>query len=136
MIFIPVDVLTIGPKLTFSSLIFENKRLSNVIFEHCSFVNVSFCNTELSNVQFKNCVFSDLRIDKKSDNIFNHVTFDQGSVVKVLSINEGDNEIYSEYAPSQIIANLKMLGISIEDDNINDDKELVQTLNPEFKKMH
>lgn len=27
-----------------------------------------------------------------------------------------------------------MLGISIEDDNINDDKELVQTLNPEFKK--
>ena len=132
--FIPVDVLTIGPKLTFSSLIFENKRLSNVIFEQCSFVNVSFCNTELSNVQFKNCVFSDLRIDKKSDNIFNHVTFDQGSVVKVLSINEGDNEIYSEYAPRQIIANLKMLGISIEDDNINDDKELVQTLNPEFKK--
>ncbi len=67
--FIPVDVLTIGPKLTFSSLIFENKRLSNVIFEQCSFVNVSFCNTELSNVQFKNCVFSDLRIDK------NRITF-------------------------------------------------------------
>lgn len=132
--FVPNEILTIGPKLTFSSLIFERNKISNVIFEQCSFVNVSFCDTQLSNVRFKNCVFSDLRIDKKSNNNFEHVTFDQDSMVKVLSINEGENEIYSEYAPSQIIANLKMLGFSIEDDNINDNKELALGLNSEFKK--
>ena len=64
------DTIIINQKITFSSLVFENKTINNIRFHDCSFINVSFNNTHLENIVFDSCTFSEIKIHERSHNDF------------------------------------------------------------------
>lgn len=92
----------ISCKITFSSIIFENKSLKNISFRDCSFINISFKNTSFEHISFYNCTFSDIRFKESAHNIFTDVVIDEScSIGKVTKINDED-EYDSEYSPESI----------------------------------
>lgn len=108
--------LKIGPKLVFSSLVFENKTLENIEFYDCYFVNVSFANTTLSNVQFKNCEFSDIRLHEDNDCKFVNVTYDGQTKIHSVSEYSAENDlISSEFSPEYVDFTLFMRSFVKED---------------------
>lgn len=111
----PSEPIEIDGKITFSSLIFENKNLTNLLFKNCSFINLSFKNTSLHDVRFVDCNFSDLRFYTQSNNRFENVTIIPPSNVQVATriIDDGEGEErLSEYSPYNIVQMLKEEGIS------------------------
>lgn len=108
--------LKIGPKLVFSSLVFENKTLENIEFYDCYFVNVSFANTTLLNVQFKNCEFSDIRLHEDNDCKFVNVTYDGQTKIHSVSEYSAENDlISSEFSPEYVDFTLFMRSFVKED---------------------
>ena len=92
----------ISCKITFSSIIFENKSLKNISFRDCNFINVSFKNTSFEDISFYNCTFSDIRFKESAHNIFKDVVIDEScSIGMVTKINDED-EYDSEYSPESI----------------------------------
>lgn len=92
----------ISCKITFSSIIFENKSLKNICFRDCNFINVSFKNTSFEHISFYNCTFSDIRFKESAHNIFTDVVIDEScSIGMVTKINDED-EYDSEYSPESI----------------------------------
>ena len=92
----------ISCKITFSSIIFENKSLKNISFRDCNFINISFKNTSFEDVSFYNCTFSDIRFKESAHNIFKDVVIDEScSIGMVTKINDED-EYDSEYSPESI----------------------------------
>lgn len=107
--------LEVGPKLVFSSLVFENKTLRNIIFDSCYFVNVSFTHTKLIDVHFKNCEFTDIRLHEKNDCQFDNVTYDNGTKIHRVSEYTLDNELLSsEFSPDYVDFTLFVRGFKKE----------------------
>lgn len=121
-------------KVNYSSLIFENKKISNVNFEYGTFINISLRDTILENINFKNCDFNDIKIEQSSRIIFKNVIFDNCVVNSISLINNGEvTEV--AFSPTRIYELLNVEGISVVDSNNqlnNDDKKLKE--NSEFKK--
>lgn len=106
------ETLEINGNITFTSLIFENKKLKNLHISNCSFINISFKNTELSNVVFTNCSFSDIRFWLKSDNGFSNVIIDKTCTLSMVTqVYDDEEEAESEYSPSRIDGFLKEMHI-------------------------
>lgn len=109
--FNPDEMLIIGDKITFSSLIFENKTLENIEFKGCSFINISFKNTSLKNITFDSSSFTDIRFYEKSKNIFSNVNINHNCIINMVTSISENEEIYSEYSPYNICELLKMKGV-------------------------
>lgn len=106
------DTITIGNRVVFSSLVFENKIIKNVIFEDCTFINISFNNTTMVNVYFKSCTFTDIRFNNITrNNSFNVVVIDERCVVSKVTVFVSEVDNYSEYSPGNINNLLKEQGI-------------------------
>lgn len=105
------DTLIINNKISFSSLIFENKTLENIVFKDCSLINVSFYKTNLKNVRFEACSFSGLLINETDGkNNFIGCTFDSTCQFTDVTWRNGEDE-YKEYAPEAIFFRLYQCGI-------------------------
>lgn len=127
------SLITISDKLTFSSLIFENRKLCNLIFKDCTFINISFSNTNLCNILFENCTFTDIRFNVQTSNVFDHVIIDINSTIhKVTRIDDSEDNSYSEYSPSNIDKLLKKQGIDRKSDAMRMNIDLKNT---EFRKI-
>ena len=103
----------IQTKVTFTSIAFENKTLSNICFKGCNFINVSFNNTELKNITFDECEFSNLKFCIKSKNVFDHVIITENCRIAKVTVNEsidGASE-YMEYSPNNIKLLIQKQGI-------------------------
>ena len=98
--------------ITFSSIIFENRILSCIVFRDCNFINISFSNTKLVDISFEKCTFSDIRINTKKTNSFSNVCVDENSIInKVTKVDDDNDDGYSEYSPANIDAFLLKYGI-------------------------
>lgn len=106
------EVITIGSSVVFSSLVFENKTIKNVVFKDCTFINISFCNTKMENVLFDTCSFTDIRFNNiVRNNRFVDVIIDENCVVSKVTIYVTEEDNYSEYSPGNISNMLKEQGI-------------------------
>ena len=106
------ETLEINGNITFTSLIFENKKLKKLHISNCSFINISFKNTELDDVVFTNCSFSDIRFWLKSGNRFTNVIIDKSCTLSMVTqIYDDEEEADSEYSPSRIDCFLKEMHI-------------------------
>lgn len=104
--------IVISNKITFTSLIFENKTLENITFSDCSFVNISLKNTKFKNVKFEDCDFTGLSICGNSENIFDNVVILENNRINELVISYGDGDSEREYSPYLIFMMLSSLGIN------------------------
>jgi hypothetical protein len=119
-------------KVNYTSLIFENKRLSNITFENGTFINISLRDTILDNVHFKNCEFNEIKIDSTSRISFREVSIENSNVNSIILLNNGEPEV--AYSPQRISELLTASGIKI----IEDEKAVSVALSKEkseFKKM-
>ena len=125
--------------VVFSSLVFENKRISNVVFCGCTFMNISFKNTELSNVRFEKCQFNGIKIVDESNNSFENVSIDSASQVSRVSFiyNQDEDYEFTEYAPNVIRQILQGIGIIIDSmgsDNVRNNDVVAERHDMEFYK--
>jgi hypothetical protein len=123
-------------KVTYSSLIFENKSLKNITFENGSFINISLRNTHLENVHFKKCTFNEIKIEHGTNNAFLNVSLEDYQVNSILIMKDGEiHEI--AYSPERIRELLLANGIRIEDYVVQDESIIAQLLEREneFKKL-
>ena len=129
----PEGLLEIGEKITFSSLIFENKFLCNITFKNCMFINISFRKTILKNVTFDSCSFTDIRFYENSENMFTDVRIKPNCTINMVTSITEDEEYFSEYSPYNIIQQLKNKQIIYEEDKTTVVNEVV-VHNSEFRK--
>ena len=94
----------------FSSLVFENKKIQNIVFNKCTFTNISYRKTELVNIKFENCSFSGLKINGRK-NRFNNVIITESCDIKSISYSSDGINYDSEYSPTQIDKLLNAYGI-------------------------
>ncbi len=116
---------TFENRISFSSLVFENKNIKNIEFHKANFTNIFFKNTKFKNVKFINCIFSDIKIDDESNN-FNNVFIENSEISSVSKYSNGE-EIEKGFAPIRIYEILKKFNIKyldIEKDEINIKKEI------------
>lgn len=129
----PSDIITIGNKIVFSSLVFENKTIKNVKFHDCTFINISFCNTKMENVSFDACSFTDIRFNNINyHNNFSNVVIADNCMISKVTVVVSEDDNYSEYSPSNIDNLLIEQGIyrMAQDD----DKKIPEVKNTEYKK--
>lgn len=100
-------------KVNYSSLIFENKKLSNIIFENGTFINISLRDTILDNVQFRNCGFNEIRIETESKVVFRNVSIIDSNVSSIVLLKNGEVEEVA-YSPLRISELLIVNNIKIE----------------------
>lgn len=129
----PTNIVDIGGGVVFSSLVFENKCISNVKFSGCSFINVSFNNTHLENVEFEKCDFTDIRFNNISrGNSFENVIIKNTCTVNKVTVFVSQQDYYSEYSPYNINTLLNEQGIQRETDDGASKTRAVA--NPAFRK--
>lgn len=121
-------------KVNYSSLIFENKRLCNITFEHGTFINISLRDTILDNVHFKNCVFSEIKIDTSSRIKFRDVSFENCNVTSISLLYQGEI-VEVAYSPQRIGELLKLNDIKVIDGNIIESSEVKSIEKSDFKKL-
>lgn len=115
--------IVISDKLTFTSLVFENRLLRDLTFKDCTFINISFNNTKLYNVKFVDCTFTDIRFNTNSGNVFSDVVISLSSEInKVTKVDENEVNCYSEYSPYCIDVFLTKQGITRQIKNTYDVK--------------
>lgn len=130
----PKEKLIIGDKITFSSLIFENKTLENMEFKGCSFINISFKNTSLKNITFDSSTFTDIRFYDKSNNIFSNVVINTNCLINMVTTISDNEEIYSEYSPYNICELLKVKGVMCSEEEPQQTIKGFVIQNSDFKK--
>ena len=120
-------------KVSYSSLIFENKRLRNITFEHGSFINISLKNTIFDNVLFKYCEFNEIKIDTSSRIFFRDVSFVNSNVNSVVLLFESDI-LEVAFSPKRIDELLSANGIRVINGEIIEPTDLKSIQTSEFKK--
>lgn len=121
------SIVEISDKITFASLIFENKVLRDLCFKDCTFINISFSNTKLYNVSFQHCIFTNILLNVHSQNHFENVFIDNESeITKVTKVDDVNDNGYSEYSPYNIDMFLTRHGI-----NRNSEKKQTVNINKE-----
>jgi hypothetical protein len=116
--------IIIEKKVSFTSLIFENKQLSNIQFNSCNFINISFKDTILNDIIFNDSTFSEIRIYENSKNQFVNVSLMGCQITAIILIDDQENS-YAEYSPVGINSALSEIGLMI--------KQEVEVLNVEPK---
>lgn len=129
------EPLDISQKITFSSLVFENKVICDVRFHDCSFINVSFNNTQLKNIVFDSCTFTEIKIHEKSNNYFENVVINDNCTINTVTIVQSAEESYSEYSPYNINGLLKKQGFSRENNESFHHDNSPKIKNPEYRKL-
>lgn len=120
--------ITLEPKLVFSSLVFENKSLENIIFRNCYFVNISFSHTYLKNIKFENCEFNDLRLHTSDDSTFVNVIYDDHTKFHQVSEYTEENTLLSnEFTPAFVEQILTQKGICRQNLKANEEPQITNT---------
>ena len=129
----PESMIDIGSKVVFSSLVFENKKITNVTFHDCTFINISFNNTQMENVRFDGCTFTDIRFNNiNHNNSFTNVVIKENCLVNKVTIFVAEDNNFSEYSPNNINGLIYEQGIRRHEDEGEDSGSTV--VNSDFRK--
>lgn len=130
----PENMMSIGGRVVFSSLVFENKKIKNVVFRDCAFINISFNNTQLENVEFDSCDFTDIRFNNiNHNNTFTNVLIKENCSVNRVTFYVAEDDSYSEYSPFNINTLLYEQGIKRQND-VSVATSGRTVVNPDFRK--
>lgn len=118
------ETIVINGNISFSSLVFENKKIENVLFQDCTFVNISFNKTYFKNVHFEKCTFTGLVIANNT-NKFESVSIQDNCIINMVSIAYPKDENFdTEYSPHAIYNILLKLGFQIEYSQPHNNEEI------------
>jgi hypothetical protein len=95
------ESITFDSKVTYTSLVFENKNLKNITFENGTFINISLRDTCLENVHFRNCSFNEIKVETQSKNCFENVLLKDCQVNSIVLLDDGDVKEVA-YSPKRI----------------------------------
>jgi hypothetical protein len=117
----------ISNRITYSSLIFEEKNIKNLEIYNGNFINISLKGTKLDNCRFVRCTFNDLIIFDNSDNLIQNSYLTDCEISSVTIYDSITNEIVEAYyAPNRIQECLTRIGFLFESDSrANDNVEVV-----------
>ncbi len=121
-------------KVTFASLIFENKNLKNIIFQNSNFINISLRDTTLENIHFVNCEFNEIRIELKSKIKLSEVSFDGSRNINSLVFLQDGEVKEIAYSPNRIKEMLIQNGVSFVEDSIKNENSTYLVNDSDFKK--
>lgn len=128
------ETIIVDGRIIFSSIIFENKTLSNLEFRDCTFMNISFHRTKLTDVSFRQCFFSDISFHKDSQMEFTRVVIHDDCKVNKVSVFDRDREgQFEEFMPQNI--NVRLAKYGIERDTTDKDALPGEELNTEYRKV-
>lgn len=127
------EPITFDSKVTYTSLVFENKNLKNIIFENGTFINISFRDTCLESVSFVNCSFNEVKIETTSANSFNNVSLKNSQVSAIALLEDGDIKEVA-YSPERVVELLIQKGINIQGEQLESETALPKEKS-EFKKL-
>lgn len=129
------EAITFDSKVTYTSLVFENKNLKNISFENGTFINISLRDTCLENVHFIKCSFNDVKIEITSSNCFKNVSLKDYQVNSIVLLHDGDVKEVA-YSPERIKELLIQSGIKVQDEQPEPEGTLKDLLEEksEFKK--
>lgn len=111
------ESITFDSKVTYTSLVFENKNLRNITFENGTFINISLRDTCLENVHFKNCSFNEVKIEIASSNCFRNVSLKDCQVNSIVLLQDGDVKEVA-YSPERIKELLIQSGIKVQEEQL------------------
>lgn len=117
------EMLEVGPKYVFSSMVLSNKRIDNVIFNQCNFINVTLSNTTICNSRFIHCNFTNLRIIVEG-NHFEDVIIEESCSIDKLTLIRTDGSDEVEYVPEYIFAILSSIGFKFCENERNKNEVL------------
>lgn len=121
--------------MSFQSIVFEHKSIRNVVFSNCSFYNISFSNTVLKNVVFDNCEFTGIELNPKSDYSFEKTKIYPNCQIKSITVNSGDGDVSTEYAPYCIQNVLNEAGFIFENTKDGKRDNSFEIKNTQFRKI-
>jgi len=129
------ESITFDSKVTYTSLVFENKNLKNITFESGTFINISLRDTCLENVHFINCSFNEVKIEITSSNCFKNVSLKDYQVNSIVLLHDGDVKEVA-YSPERIKELLIQSGIKVQEEQPEPEGTLKDLLEEksEFKK--
>lgn len=128
----PQEAITIDTKVSYTSLIFENKILSNIIFINGDFVNISFRKTSLKNIKFEQCRFNEIRFELDSLLNFEKVSFNHCNISSIVVLRNQEI-IESAFSPIRITQFLVRLGMEVS--NGENHRDIYQPEESDFKKL-
>lgn len=126
------EEISIDVKVSYSSLIFENKLLSNILFSKGDFINISFRKTSLKNIHFSECNFNEIRLELDSLLNFDNVKFQHCEIGSIVLI-KNQEIIETAFSPIRIVQILLRLGIEVS--NGEDHLDNNQPQESELKKL-
>jgi len=126
------EPISIDAKVSYTSLIFENKILRDIVFKNGDFVNISFRNTSFKNIKFVDCNFNDLRFETDSPLNFENVSFGNCHIAAI-SIMRNQEISETAFSPIRIVQILTRFGIKIANNETNNSVQIEEE--SEFKKL-
>ncbi len=129
-------MIMIDSKLTFSSLVFENKQIENTSINNGTFINISLKNTSLTNVVLKNCDFNEIRIETSSENSFSKVDMVDCNIDSIKIVSNGEVQEHT-FTPTRIIGLVEKYGINFgkQELKIEFEEDLLRKEISEFEKQ-
>ncbi len=103
--------VSFAAKVVYSSLIFEQTAIQNIIIKNGQFVKTSFMKINWKNVIFEECEFNEAIFDHESR--VSNVIFKTCRFNSIIIYKNGE-EITREYSPQRIISALSNIGFSFD----------------------
>ncbi|MCP4113080.1 MAG: NACHT domain-containing protein [Desulfobacteraceae bacterium] len=103
--------ISFAAKVVYSSLIFEQTAIQNIIIKNGRFVKTSFMKINWKNVIFEECEFNEAIFDHESR--VSNVIFKTCRFNSIIICKNGE-EITREYSPQRIISTLSNIGFSFD----------------------
>jgi hypothetical protein len=88
-------------KVSYSSLVFENKIIRNTSISNGTFINISLKGIQLYDVHFDMCNFTEIKFDLSSKNVFSDVIISNSRIDSIQIISDGEI-IETAYSPDRI----------------------------------
>lgn len=126
------ETIFIDFKVNYSSLVFENKTIRNVIFANGEFINISLRNTKFETVEFVNCNFNEIKFYNNTNHLY-QVKVNKSNINSIIII-EDDDEIERAFSPERINELILKLGV-LQDDHIEDSIKTMETTSMFKKKL-
>ena len=114
---VPVKTAKLVGRVVYSSLVFENSVLTDLVFERATFLNVTLRSIQWTSLRFEQCELGELSLHDTSD--VRNVSIRNCSVEGVKYYVDG-KEIERAYAPSRVRQLLIKGGFSFEDEIVVD----------------
>jgi hypothetical protein len=129
----PDERIEVDADVVFSSLVHENKHLSNVTFRAAVFSNASIGGVNWTNVELIDCNLGEITFNAES--VFHDVRFVDCEIDGVRFMGQGETDELREYSPARIARLLRGHGVEIVDSAEEKTVSAAVTVDGELRKL-